>query len=165
MKFTDKDSNRFWEKVDIAGDNDCWEWMACKMGNGYGKIRWPKRLIGAHRVSWMIANNKDIPNGMCVLHRCDNPGCMNPNHLFLGTHADNMQDAFDKGRNTNVGENGPNSKLTHKQVVIIKKAIAETKIKYGHKTSFCKCWANKFNVRWENIRAIVNNKSWTHISV
>lgn len=95
-------ASRFWEKVvKTAG---CWKWLGCTV-KGYGKIG-AQNCIGsplaAHRVSWELHHGK-IPNGFCVLHKCDNPPCCNPDHLFLGSLADNNRDRVAKGRigNTN----------------------------------------------------------------
>lgn len=76
----------------------CWNWTGAKTKGGYGHLRFLKKLTYAHRVSWII-HYGGIPNNLCVLHHCDNPGCINPDHLFIGTMADNMKDRDDKGRN------------------------------------------------------------------
>jgi len=86
---------RFWEKVDKSGD--CWTWKGGTFRFGYGSFRVGDRRIPAHRVSWELAFGK-IADGMCVLHTCDNPGCVNPAHLRLGTQQDNVRDAREKGR-------------------------------------------------------------------
>ena len=90
---------RFWKKVNKKAGNSCWEWTACKAG-GYGQIYVRGKLVYAHRLSWVWANGK-IPKGLFVLHKCDNRVCVNPDHLFLGTNKDNMQDCVRKGRFSN----------------------------------------------------------------
>jgi len=87
---------RFWSKVDKSGD--CWPWKAGRSNWGYGAFTATRReQVGAHRVSFELENGP-IPSGLQVLHRCDNPPCVNPAHLFLGTAADNMHDRWRKGR-------------------------------------------------------------------
>lgn len=87
---------RFWAKVDKS--TDCWEWMGnIKEDSGYGSIKNGNTMDYAHRVSWTL-HFGTIPKGLCVLHKCDNRRCVNPNHLFLGTYKDNVQDMIKKGR-------------------------------------------------------------------
>lgn len=88
---------RFFSKVKIAGLNECWEWQAYKNKFGYGLFNVNYYATMAHRVSWEL-NNGPIPKGLYVLHKCDNPCCVNPNHLWLGTYKDNMRDCVAKGR-------------------------------------------------------------------
>lgn len=80
-----------------AGPDACWPWTAGKANGGYGAIRYNGSIYRAHRIAWTIANGA-IPQGMLVLHKCDNPPCCNPAHLFIGTHKDNSQDMARKGR-------------------------------------------------------------------
>lgn len=100
---------RFWSKVRVGDPDDCWEWSACRTSQGYGRIGVLKDGVNdvmtpgyAHRVSWEL-HYGPVPEGLCVLHRCDNPPCVNPNHLFLGAHVDNTADMFAKGRNVTPG--------------------------------------------------------------
>lgn len=90
--------NRFWNLVSIKTKDDCWEWEASFDGKGYGQFNIDGRTYRSHRVAWELLNGK-IPNGLELCHHCDNPKCVNPNHLFLGTHKDNMHDMKLKGRN------------------------------------------------------------------
>lgn len=87
---------RFWNKVNKT--ESCWLWIASVgSNNGYGCIKFEGKTQQAHRVSWKLRHG-EIPAGMLVLHRCDIPLCVNPEHLFLGTQSDNMRDCRDKGR-------------------------------------------------------------------
>jgi hypothetical protein len=123
-------SVRFWCRVDKRGPDECWPWLGCKHKSGYGRISaggYGGRMLDTHRVSWEL-HNGPIPegegyHGTCVLHRCDNRPCCNPNHLFLGTNDDNMADMVAKGRAHSLrGEANGNSKLTAAQVAEIRSA-------------------------------------------
>ena len=108
---------RFWEKVKKT--EACWVWTAWKNNKGYGALMAKHPGGGymnklAHRISWEMENGP-IKDGLCVLHKCDNPSCVRPEHLFLGTRKDNTQDMMMKGRNNCgriSGENHPRSKIT-----------------------------------------------------
>jgi len=112
-------AERFWLKVDISSENECWNWIASKYRNGYGQVSirradGSKTMGLSHRVAYQLTFG-EIPEGMVVCHRCDNPACCNPTHLFLGTTRDNINDKMSKGRasgNYHCGEEHGNSKLT-----------------------------------------------------
>lgn len=114
---------RFWKRV-VKSDG-CWTWIGAKTNEGYGTFfvyKLQEKII-ASRASWMIAHG-DIPEGKLVCHHCDNPACVRPDHLFLGSYTDNMRDARRKGR-VAFGEDHSCAKLTEKQVreIISKKGI------------------------------------------
>jgi|SRR5215475_5298108 len=90
-------NERFAQKFEVRGLNDCWPWMGQRLRSGYGVLSIDGRMQRAHRVMWELEHGS-IPDGMWVLHHCDNPPCVNPNHLWLGTHSDNMRDMKQKGR-------------------------------------------------------------------
>lgn len=110
---------RFWSKVEKT--DDCWNWKGCINGSGYGEFAIKRRMKKAHRIAWILTHGPiprgDGYHGVCVCHRCDNPICVRPDHLFLGTHLDNMRDKVAKNRQGDGG--GPTSgrcKLTVEQV-------------------------------------------------
>src|SRR4030043_140451 len=105
--------DRFWEKVNKT--NSCWLWTASGTAQGYGRFRIGHKKQLAHRISWEI-HNGPIPIGMLVCHKCDNPPCVNPHHLFLGSISDNTKDMYLKKRRSQSRANNGNAKLNKKQV-------------------------------------------------
>lgn len=105
---------RFWRRVEKS-EGGCWNWIGGKDSDGYGAIWFRGTMDRAHRVSWEMANGRS-PGKLMVLHRCDNPACVNPEHLFTGTARDNAADCVSKGRNWNPpGEFHPRAKLKNEQ--------------------------------------------------
>jgi hypothetical protein len=112
----------FWERV--AKGDGCWTWLGRTTGKGYGQItsKW-FTTKSAHRIAYELANG---PAGdLHVLHRCDNPPCVNPAHLFLGTNRDNIHDMLRKGRQPRIGSKNPHAKLTEAQVGTVKRMLAD----------------------------------------
>ena len=142
--------DRFEERF-IKSDG-CWEWIAYKDGGGYGIIKIDGKKQKAHRVAYRLYVG-EIPDGMCVCHRCDNPGCVNPGHLFLGTMADNMRDCENKGRRVHPsGEKNGRAKLTEAQVV-------EIRVRYSEGDTQSEL-AKEFGVTQTAISHIVYGRNW-----
>ena len=142
-------SLRLIEKI-IPTDNGCWEWIGYRDREGYGNITIRGKTTKPHRVSYETFIGP-IPYGMCVCHTCDNPPCINPSHLFLGTFGDNNKDRDKKGRGVH-GEKVHTAKLTYTEVEKIKELKANG-------DSYRKL-ANQFGVSPGNIWHIVKDKSW-----
>lgn len=154
---------RFWNKVNKDTKSGCWEWTAGQFPFGYGAI-WINEIGNnelAHRYSWKL-HNGEIPDGMFICHHCDNPKCVNPDHLFLGTADDNIKDAAKKNRtNKPKGEAHPKHKLTKGQVKLIKKEYNE--IPYGYKKDYKISKAKEYGVTYWAISDVVYNRRWTHV--
>lgn len=125
-EYDDRTIARFWSKVARGGADQCWPWTAMRDGNGYGRfrVRNPRRLVRAHVFSYQVERGRT--HGLMVCHSCDNPGCCNPAHLWLGKNADNMADMVRKGRQARrdtSGEKNGNAKLTAEQVATIRSQI------------------------------------------
>jgi len=110
-------AERFWKKVEINSQDTCWMWLAATKEGGYGKIMGNDgHFYLAHRVAYEMLIGV-IPAGMLLCHRCDNPGCVNPSHMFIGTQADNLKDMRAKGRgNPPRGTRHPKARLTEQLV-------------------------------------------------
>ena len=143
---------RFWKNVEKHQDG-CWTWKASRSDTGYGCF-YDRRAYHAHRYSWILANGP-IPDGMLVLHSCDNRACVRPDHLSIGTHRDNTADMLSKGRELIPdvrGERHGESKLTEDAVREIR-ASSRT----GREL------ADKFGVSESAVSLVRRGKSWTHV--
>lgn len=150
-------AERFWSKVDKRGPDECWNWTASLWGGGYGQFM-RKGSRYAHHVSWELTNGSR--GDKCVLHKCDNPRCVNPRHLFLGSLSDNTQDMMRKGRHRPAvlrGTEHKRSKLSEHQVRLIR-------------TAYNGGWANgvelarMYGVSSTIIYGIVKGRSWKHVA-
>lgn len=137
----------------------CWEWRGCMFNSGYGALSILGKTRYAHRASY-AAFVGPIPDGMFVCHKCDNPACVNPGHLFLGTPADNMADKAAKGRSLR-GEKSKTSKLTERQVRIIKAFLNRHKPVKGQHGGPCTFLAGWFGVTQEAVSHINSGKTWS----
>lgn len=150
------EQERFWSKMVILGADDCWVWQRARDPKGYGRYGVGKKMCFAHRHAYALTFGP-IPEGLCCLHKCDNPPCCNPSHLFLGTQADNMRDMFAKNRHPPVqGERHPRAKLTDANVVEIRRLYA-TGLYIQQEL------ADKYGVHCSIIGFIVNRKIWKHV--
>lgn len=162
-----QDIDRFWNK--IKQQDGCWEFNSATDRDGYHKFnyklvnsdRWIQ--TGAHRFV-LMALGKTIPQGNVVCHRCDNPSCVNPSHLFIGTVNDNNQDKVKKGRQPSLkGSKNGSSKLNETIVKQIRKeTIVGNRSGYNNGSNV-KEIAKKYNVHSETVRLIAKRKIWNHI--
>lgn len=162
-------AERFWPKVVNTGVESCWKWTGAKHQYGYGRILHNGAIHESHRVSYELHYGA-IPELMHVCHKCDNPECCNPLHLFLGTNTDNRRDSVSKRRHSHgstagrvrhpdrypVGEQCSHSKLTESDVREIRTTFATGDIT---KTSL----ANKYGVTIMAISRVISRKTWKHV--
>ncbi len=137
-----------------AGELGCWPWLKSNR-NGYGIYWGGRRKYRATHISLFLARGIEIPDGLCALHRCDNPICVNPDHLFVGTHEDNVRDRDKKGRGrVGFGENHGNAKLTDEAVRFIRDNKGKiTQVALG----------KMFGVSSQNVHYIQKNLFWKHV--
>ena len=147
---------KFWVKLRLVEATGCWEWGPCRNRSGYGWLnnKWAASQL-AHRTAWELING-GIPEGLCVLHRCDNPPCCNPDHLFLGTRHDNAKDCIKKGR-WPLGSSRYNAKLTENDAHEVRQSFQK-----GVETPVA--LAKRFKVSSAAISAVLRRKSWKHVS-
>lgn len=149
----------FWGCVDrSSGDNGCWPWLRGRHTFGYGEFTLnEKSSAPAHRIAWELINGP-IPDGLFVLHSCDNPPCVNPKHLFLGTQMDNMQDMIQKGRaKKRHGRLHPCTKLTEHDIPKI--------FSLRRKGFFYADIADIYDMSVYAISAILHRRTWKHVKI
>lgn len=139
----------FWANVHKS--DGCWRWAKARRADGYGALRVKGKTIRAHRMAYVLAYGT-IPDGLEVCHKCDNPACVRPDHLFLGTHSDNQKDMSEKGRAPR-GERQGRHKLTFQQVTDIRAKYQLGKISQRE-------LGRQYNVGSTAIRWIVKNWAW-----
>lgn len=175
----------FWSKVDKSnGDDACWLWTGSVRGYGYGQFWFNSRNRPTHRISWELAHG-EIPDGLLVCHRCDNPICVNPKHLFLGTQQDNIDDKTRKGRQAIGDRNGVythpekrpfgerNARYTHPENTAHGEAhgrhkltelqVREIRQLYIEKGISQRQLARMFGITKTHVRRIVRGENWKHI--
>mgnify|MGYP000978200797 CR=1 FL=1 len=171
MKIEPKDKQKFLNLVQRRGQDECWEWAGYRNRSGYGMLNVSGRTMRAHRLAWILSGG-EIPQGLCVCHKCDNRGCVNPAHLWVGTQLENIADRVAKGRSARLsgkkngshlhpekmarGEKCARSKLTDSQVIEIRR-------RYDAGLDNQPTLAEAFGVTQENIGYIVRRDTWRHL--
>jgi hypothetical protein len=160
----------FRKRVDKSSHpKGCWVWKGRIHMKGYGIANYGQRSGGAHRMSWVIHNQKLIPEGMCICHSCDNPPCVNPDHLWIGTNQENRDDSVKKGRQAkgdrsgmrvhpesrSRGENHGNSKFTYEDIWDMRRLYSEG--------APAKTIGVLYETRKTHVLRIVNRQRWTHV--
>ena len=152
-------ADRFWQKVAKAGPDDCWQWIGAKNKAGYGHLSAGVRDEGhvqAHRAAWQMANGQPIPDGMLVMHICDNPACVNPAHLSLGTFADNTADMDGKGRRVRLAPFGEG----HRDAVLTVELVRYIRASSKNNQEL----ANEIGVTRATVRKARLGISWGHVT-
>ena len=156
VTFTGRDIQRFWSYV--TKTRGCWRWDGQLNVQQYGRLRIKGRMVRVHRMSWCIHHGA-IPPGLFVLHACDNPRCVRPDHLFLGTQTDNIRDMIQKGRGRWLrGDAHPNAKLTRKEVQAIRASYVPgvNRFRPGNSAELC----HRYQIDRSIIHGIVNGTAW-----
>ena len=150
---------RFYKNLPSGRDPDkCWEWQGACTSHGYGNIGAGgncRKVLSAHRVAWQLANDQKIPEGMHVLHSCDNPSCCNPSHLRLGTNADNVRDKVERGR-TPCGESHYNAKVPDE---IVCEAVALANSGLTHRAVALRIQSKGYSCSYPSVCRWINGKT------
>lgn len=165
--------DRFWSRVKKT--EGCWTWTGPATSDGYGRLFRGGKTIRAHRLSYEM-HKGDIPDGMNVCHRCDNPPCVNPDHLFLGTTADNMADKKQKGRGNEPSRSGNNHWMNRKPESVAKGSafgrsdltdsrVLQIKLRYVAGGITQRALAAEFGISYKNLNLILSGKTWKHVQI
>jgi len=160
IEWCDATWRRFWTSIRPRPDNGCWMWTRGCFSSGYGQFRLRHKKWRTHRLMWLTIHGS-IPDGMCVCHTCDNPACVNPAHLFIGTHADNARDRERKGRHPHgpnpkhgrPGASNPAAKMTEGEVVELRYR------RHKHHATY-RALAARFCISPSQVANIVKGRSW-----
>lgn len=148
--------NRFWVRVKVGSESDCWEWTGHRHPKGYGAFKGPNgKLMKAHRIAYQMTKG-NIPDGLLCMHSCDNPPCCNPAHLSVGTDSENMTQMHERGRaNRAVGSKHHNARLMEADVAAIKRrlAVGESQIAI----------ANDYGLHRQTVHQIKSGRLWKHV--
>jgi hypothetical protein len=145
-----------WSKINKAGEDDCWEWQGHRDLKGYGTLIFFGKRVLAHRVICKLTH-EDFDEGLLACHKCDNPPCCNPNHLYPGTYKDNSNDKHQRGRaNISKGENNGRAKITAAQVIELRNLFAGGMTKGA--------LATKYGLTWSTVDKIVKNQLWKEVA-
>lgn len=151
----------FWRKIDkSSGELGCWPWQGARTGNDYGYIRLNGIRFAAHRLAYALTNGA-IPKDLFVCHRCDNPRCCNPAHLFLGSASDNTRDSVAKGRwhmpaKKRVGSKHGRAKIDERQAIEIRRAYTTGSVSQEQ-------LASRYHISERSIYGIIARKTWKHV--
>lgn len=163
---------RFWSRV--TKTEACWIWNGPKTRDGYGRLMYQdKTTVRAHRLSYLL-NVGPIAEGMCVLHRCDNPSCVNPGHLYVGTHHDNASDRDIRGRGNIPSRSGANHWMKREpervargesfsRSSITDEAVRMVRSRYACGDVTQKALADEFGITRKNLHLILRMKTWKHV--
>lgn len=184
-EFTAADAARFWAKVDRRGPDECWLWTAARFSNGYGAFRHGPLQRRSHRVSYEIAHGP-VADDALVCHSCDTPACVNPAHLWLGSHADNHADRNAKGRQARGDRNGSRTrperlkrgaewaKRNKPESIARGERIARAKLTENEVRQIRALYATgqysspqlgrQFGISHHGILAIVHHVTWKHVT-
>lgn len=155
VNLTPKQISRFWSKTSKL-ENGCIVWNAARYSSGYGVIRLEKRNHATHRVSYFLKFGPFMKDSE-ICHHCDNPPCCNPNHLFIGTHTDNMRDMFSKNRRESAkGEKHGSAKLTPAQVI-------ELRERYARGEGSMEILGAQYGITRQSAYLIISRQCWKHI--